>query len=123
MKASQCEIPTRPSLNYHLQNITKAPHELRHLMNDISRATKYISYAIQTTETGLSGSQNEFGEEQLKLDILSETIIRQYLCENGTVNSYVSEEQSEQIELDSEGKFTVVFDPLDGSSLVDANFA
>lgn len=123
MKASQCEIPSRPSLNYHLLHVAKASDQLRHLINDISRATKYISYAIQTTETGLSGSQNEFGEEQLKLDLLSENIIRQYLCENSTVNSYVSEEQSEQIELDPEGKFTVVFDPLDGSSLVDVNFA
>lgn len=122
-KKATCSVPDRPSLNWHLRNHSEADHELRHLIVDIARACKYISYAIQTTEAGLSGTQNEFGEKQLKLDVLSDDIIRENLCESGTVCCYVSEEQPDVVELDEDGKFTVVFDPLDGSSLVDANFS
>jgi fructose-1,6-bisphosphatase I len=123
MGTSHCPKPNRPSLNYHLTSVSKAPDNLRHLILDISRATKYISYAIQTTETGLSGNTNQFGEEQMKLDVLSDDIIREFLCENQKVCCYASEEQIEIVELAPDGEFTVAFDPLDGSSLVDANFA
>lgn len=123
MTSAQCPIPEHVSLNYHLIHKAKVPHELRHLIIDISRAAKYISYAIQTTETGLSGSKNQFGEEQLALDVLSDDILRQHLCESNLVCCYISEEQNDVIELDPEAPYSVVFDPLDGSSLVDANFS
>jgi len=113
----------RPSLNYHLLAHSKASDDLRHLILEISRAAKYISYAIQTTETGLSGTTNQFGEEQVKLDVLSDTLISRSLVESGSVCCYISEEHEDVVELDSKAPFTVVFDPLDGSSLVDANFA
>ncbi|MCA9371167.1 MAG: fructose-1,6-bisphosphatase [Candidatus Peregrinibacteria bacterium] len=111
------------SLNWHLNHHSQADHDLRHLIVDISRACKYISYAIQTTEAGLSGSKNSFGEEQLTLDVLADDLVREYLSESGTVCCYVSEEQPDIVELDKKGDYTVVFDPLDGSSLVDANFS
>ncbi len=118
-----CPRPERPSLNWHLRNHSSAPDDLRHLIMDVSKAVKYVSYAIQTTEAGLAGTKNEFGEEQLKLDLLADDIIREHLCESGTVCCYISEEQPDIVELDSHGKYTVVYDPLDGSSLVDANFS
>lgn len=114
---------SRPTLNFHLRVESKAPDPLRHVILDIARATTYISYAIQTTEMGLAGTKNEFGEDQIKLDVLSDEIISKYLMESDLVASFISEEQSEQIELSKKGKFSVVFDPLDGSSLVDANFS
>lgn len=118
-----CGVPSRPSLGYHLTNHSKAEHSLKHLIVDLSRAAKYISYAIQTTETGLSGSSNSFGEEQLKLDVLSDQLIQQMLCESEDVCCFISEEHEDVVELHDSGQYTVVFDPLDGSSLVDANFA
>ncbi len=118
----QCTSPKRPSLNLYLIQ-QDVPHELRHLILDISRAAKYISYAIQTTEMGLAGSTNEFGEEQLKLDVYSDEIMHQFLCESNLTCCFVSEEQNEMVELNDDAPYTVVFDPLDGSSLVDANFA
>ncbi len=118
-----CPAPTKPNLNWHLNHRSGADHELRHLIVGISRAAKYISYAIQTTEAGLAGSTNEFGEEQQKLDVLADDIVREFLCESGTVCCYISEEQPDIVEIDPDGDFTVVFDPLDGSSLVDANFS
>ncbi len=113
----------RPSLNSHLFNVSKAPDSLRHLILDIARAAKYIQYAIRTTEAGLAGTTNQFGEEQIKLDVLSDEIIQQHLMESRLVASFVSEEQSEIVEMKKDAPYSVVFDPLDGSSLVDVNFA
>jgi len=118
-----CPIPERQSLNSHLYHHAKVADDLRHLIVDISRAAKYISYAIKTTEFGLSGTVNQFGEDQQKLDVLSDDIVRQYLCESNVVNSFISEEQEEVINLERDVPYAVVFDPLDGSSLIESNFA
>lgn len=123
MEHPACPIPERQSLNAHLYNVSKASDDLRHLILDIARAAKYINYAIRTTDTGLAGSRNQFGEDQVKLDVLSDDIIRQHLCESNLTASFGSEEQDDIIELDASLPFSVVYDPLDGSSLVDVNFA
>ncbi len=115
-------MPSRVSLNHHLYS-SGVPDKLRHLINDIARAGKYVHHAIRSTDLGLAGSENQFGEEQLKLDVLSNTIIKEELCESHLVHSYTSEEESVLQELTPDAPFTVVFDPLDGSSLVDCNLA
>ncbi len=122
-KSDACPAPAKPNLNWHLSHHSGADHDMRHLIVDISRACKYISYAIQTTETGLSGTTNSFGEDQIKLDVLADDLVREFLCESGIVCCYISEEQPDIVELDPNGDYSVVFDPLDGSSLVDANFS
>lgn len=118
-----CPIPERISLNEHLFSRAAACDELRHLIMHIARAATYVHHAIRTTEAGLAGSKNQFGEEQLKLDILSDDIIRQHLCESRLVSAYASEESDDLVELDSEAPYLVVFDPLDGSSLVEAGLS
>ena len=127
MTSAACPIPERISLNYHLLHKAKVADDLRHIIVDLSRACKYISYALQTTHAGLSGSKNDtsnaFGEEQLKLDVLADDLLRQYLCESSLTCCYISEEQRDIVELNPDAPYSVVFDPLDGSSLVDANFS
>lgn len=115
-------LPQRLSLNAHLYE-SGASDELRHLVNDIARAGKYVQNAIRTTELGLAGSSNAFGEEQWKLDVLSNTIIKEELVESRLVASYASEEETRLQELNEDAPFQVFFDPLDGSSLVDCNLA
>ena len=117
-----CTLPSRVSLNHHLFT-SGTPDKLRHLINDIARAGKYVHNAIRTTDLGLAGSSNTFGEEQLKLDVLSNNIIKEQLCESRLVASFASEEEEMLQELVIDAPFTLVFDPLDGSSLVDANLA
>lgn len=117
-------MPTaRPSLNEHLFSHAKITDDLRHLILHIADAAKYIQRAIRTTEAGLSGTQNQFGEEQVKLDVVSNMIIEEHLRESRLVSTYISEEQDHVVELSKKAPFSVVFDPLDGSSLVDVNFA
>ncbi len=117
-----CPPPSRVSLNAHLYR-SGASDKLRHLINDIERATRYIHYAIRTTEAGLAGTRNQFGEEQVKLDVLSDQIIQQHLGESHLVSCYSSEELDQVVEINPALPYAVVFDPLDGSSLVDTNFS
>ncbi len=124
MSASTTPLPGhRVSLNEHLFQHANVPDDLRHLILDIAKSVKYIQHAIRTTEAGLSGSVNQFGEEQLKLDVLSDSIIEQHLKESRLAAGFISEEHAEFVELSKDAPYCVVFDPLDGSSLVDANFA
>ncbi|MCD6327857.1 fructose-1,6-bisphosphatase [bacterium] len=98
---------------------------LRGLINEIGEASKYISYAIDTTSLGYSGSVNVYGEKQLALDVLSDEIVSEKLGMCGIVKNMASEEQ-ENINsafLSEPGEYSVCFDPLDGSSLVDVNLA
>lgn len=120
---SQRTSPSRPSLNEHLFGKGKIGDDLRHLILHIAQAAKYVHSAIRTTEMGLTGTRNQFNEKQLKLDMVSDDIIQQHLLESRLVRSFVSEEHKEIVELAHDAPYSVVFDPLDGSSLVDANFS
>ncbi len=117
-----CKVPLRPSLNAHLF-AAGVQTDVRHLINDIARAGKYIHYALQTSDTGLAGSNNTSGEEQLKLDVISNNIVEEELCESHLVHSYASEERDAIEPLRDDAPYFVAFDPLDGSSLVDANLS
>ncbi len=82
-----------------------------------------IEYAIQTEDLGYSNSENSSGEEQLKLDVKSDLIIERALSSVRSVKSIVSEEKEGILNLNSNGKYIVCYDPLDGSSLIDANLS
>lgn len=71
---------------------------------------------------GLAGETNVQGEEQKKLDVLSNDIMVNALRASGRTAVLVSEELDNAIIIEGrlKGKYCVVFDPLDGSSNIDA---
>lgn len=98
---------------------------LIHLLCEIAEASKYVINAVRTGDLGVAGTSNLYGEEQLALDVLSDRIIRKRLIHSGVVCSIASEEMDEifQAQANAEGLYSVAYDPLDGSSLVDVNLA
>lgn len=82
-----------------------------------------IDNAIQTEDLGYSEGENASGEDQLKLDVKSDLIIEEAFKNVAVVKSIVSEEKEGVLELHEGGKYTVCYDPLDGSSLVDVNLS
>ena len=70
----------------------------------------------------MAGETNVQGEEQKKLDVLANDIMINSLRASGKTAVLVSEENEEAIFIDErhKGKYCVVFDPLDGSSNIDA---
>lgn len=98
---------------------------LVHLICEIAEASKYVINAVRTGDLGVAGTSNLYGEEQLALDVLSDRIIKKRLIHSGVVCNIASEEMDEifQAQADSQGLYSVAYDPLDGSSLVDVNLA
>lgn len=63
------------------------------------------------------------GEDVKKLDVLANEIFINALASSGKVCAMVSEENEDIIQVEDRrmrGKYVVVFDPLDGSSNIDA---
>ncbi len=82
-----------------------------------------IENAIQTEDLGYSDSENSSGEEQLKLDVKSDLIIEKAFANVKSIKALISEEKEGLIEINPNGEYTVCYDPLDGSSLVNVNLS
>jgi len=86
------------------------------------RACKEIAYKIRTASCDKMACFNEFGDEQLAIDILANNVIFQNLKMSGAVATASSEETPTEDPMGGVG-YSVAFDPLDGSSIIDTNFA
>lgn len=82
-----------------------------------------IRDAISRKGGELAGSENVYGEKQLALDVQANEMVLDELKQSGLVGFAASEELENFLEFSSSANYAVVFDPLDGSSLVDVNFA
>lgn len=111
-------------LNSQLQQ-DGAQLELILLIRTLLAACKEISFRVsQGALAGVLGStlsENVQGETQKKLDVISNQIIKDTLCESGYVKAMSSEEEEHVIPCDPDGKYLVSFDPLDGSSNTEIN--
>merc|ERR1719267_431813 len=101
--------------------------ELAVLMSQLGLACKATSRACAKAGIadlfGMHGEQNSSGDDQKKLDVLSNDIFINALVKSGSCCVLVSEENEEPIIVPEEhaGRFCVAFDPLDGSSNIDCN--
>ncbi|MDR0438981.1 MAG: fructose-1,6-bisphosphatase [Methanocalculaceae archaeon] len=66
-------------------------------------------------------STNASGEQQTTMDIWVDTHITRILAKSGLVHVIASEEQDDITTFSSSSKYSVVMDPLDGSSLISVN--
>ncbi|MBE2279722.1 MAG: class 1 fructose-bisphosphatase [Ignavibacteriaceae bacterium] len=106
----------------------EATGELSRLLSDLSIAAKII--ARETTKAGLieilgfSGSTNVHGESQKVLDLYAHDMLFKAMDHGGHLCVMASEEQEDIIHIPKQhriGKYVLLFDPLDGSSNIDAN--
>lgn len=106
--------------------------DMQSLMSSIQLACKKIQSLVQragiTNLTGLEdggGAVNVQGEEQKKLDVLSNEVLKNALRYSGKMGIIASEEEDEPVMVDEvySGNYVAVFDPLDGSSNIDAGIA
>ncbi|XP_057973460.1 fructose-1,6-bisphosphatase, cytosolic [Malania oleifera] len=95
------------------------------LLSHIVLGCKFVCSAVNKAGLakliGLAGETNVQGEEQKKLDVLSNEVFVKALISSGRTSILVSEEDEEAtfVEPLKRGKYCVVFDPLDGSSNID----
>ncbi|GLT53176.1 hypothetical protein SLA2020_264660 [Shorea laevis] len=95
------------------------------LLNHIVLGCKFVCSAVSKAGLakliGLAGETNVQGEEQKKMDVLSNEVFVKALVSSGRTCILVSEEDDEAtfVEPSKRGRYIVVFDPLDGSSNID----
>ncbi|MCB4743647.1 MAG: class 1 fructose-bisphosphatase [Sulfurovum sp.] len=93
------------------------------IFETIEQCALKIDHIIKTEDLGYYNTENASGEEQLKLDVKSDHIIEEAFKSISLVKSLVSEEKEGELLLHEDGKYTICYDPLDGSSLVDVNLS
>jgi fructose-1,6-bisphosphatase I len=71
-------------------------------------------------ELGFAGGTNPYGEKQLKIDVWSNELFTKKLLRSGLVKRLASEEMQEVAEARA-GEYSIVLDPLDGSSNLKSN--
>ncbi len=107
-----------------------ATGELSRLLNDIAVASKIVSRDVRKAGLvdhilGAQGGKNIQGEEQQKLDVIADNAFIKAFELGGEVCGIASEENDDFVAFENEisknGKYVVLFDPLDGSSNIDVN--
>ncbi|KAJ3814250.1 MAG: fructose-1,6-bisphosphatase [Lentinula lateritia] len=117
---------TRHVLHDQMRLGAAATGDLTLLLTAIQVTSKFIATNVRKARLinliGLAGDTNISGDEQKKLDVLSNDIMVNSLRASGKTAVLVSEELEDAIIIEEKnrGKYCVVFDPLDGSSNIDA---
>lgn len=108
------------------QDFPGSSGDLSRILSAIRLASKIVSQ--QVNKAGLArhilggaGTDNIQGEAQQKLDVYADERFIEALNNRGNVCGIGSEENDDFIELNKDGKYIILMDPLDGSSNIDVN--
>ncbi len=106
----------------------KAVGDFTLILEQIAFAAKIISREVNkaglVSILGAASTHNIHGETQQKLDLFSNEEMIKALDPTGKVCAMASEEMDDMVPVSDknlEGRYAVVFDPLDGSSNIDVN--
>ncbi|XP_059305462.1 fructose-1,6-bisphosphatase, chloroplastic [Lycium barbarum] len=125
-KRSGYELQTLTSWLLRQEQAGVIDAELTIVMSSISMACKQIASLVQRSGisnlTGVQGAVNIQGEDQKKLDVVSNEVFSNCLRSSGRTGIIASEEEDVPVAVEESysGNYIVVFDPLDGSSNIDA---
>jgi fructose-1,6-bisphosphatase I len=107
-----------------------ASGEFTWLLSGITKAARFIAAKVRRAGLGdiigEFGTTNVQGEIVQKLDIFANDVIIKSLAYRGNVGILASEENDEPVvlkESGAQGRYIVLFDPLDGSSNIDVNIS
>jgi fructose-1,6-bisphosphatase len=117
----------RTRLDAWLEN---QPDGLREVVAALAGACERIAAAVSQGALadlhGAAGGDNLHGEAQQKLDLFADRCIAEALAKSSCVAAWASEENllpTESASHAGTGEYLVVFDPLDGSSNIEANIS
>ncbi|KAK1312335.1 hypothetical protein QJS10_CPA07g00048 [Acorus calamus] len=118
---TKCEIGD--SLEEFLTKATPDKGLIR-LLVGMGEALRTIAFKVRTASCSGTACVNSFGDEQLAVDMLADKLLFEALQYSHFCKYACSEEVPELQDMGGpvEGGFSVAFDPLDGSSIVDTNF-
>lgn len=125
-KASSFELQTLTTWLLKQEQAGNIDAELTIVLSSISIACKQIASLVQRANisnlTGVQGAVNVQGEDQKKLDVVSNEVFSNCLRSSGRTGIIASEEEDVPVAVEESysGNYIAVFDPLDGSSNIDA---
>jgi sedoheptulose-bisphosphatase len=98
---------------------------LKNLIQCICECSAKVSHVLSHTPVSKIGTCNEFGDEQLSVDMVADGLIFEGLGSSGIVRFAASEEVpcGKWYTTETRENFQVYFDPLDGSSIIDCNWS
>ncbi len=115
---------SRVALPQYLENAAVTP-ELQTVLLGLATVSADISKALAKGALadilGAAGAENVQGEDQKKLDVIANDMIKDALAALPAVRGLASEEEAEVVPCHTDGRYLVTFDPLDGSSNIDIN--
>jgi sedoheptulose-bisphosphatase len=97
--------------------------KLKVLIKEMLDAVADITEALRSALVTVEGSQNTFGDQQLSVDVIADEIMWNKARSSKVVAFGASEEEPEVKACNPDGEYTICWDPLDGSSIVDNNWA
>jgi len=101
-----------------------ADQGVRDVTKETLAACVKITEALRVNLVTVADAQNSvFGDVQLGVDVLADDIMWEMAKSSKLVKEASSEEEPVMVETSKDGRFTICWDPLDGSSIVDNNWA
>lgn len=103
------------------------PNELTRIVLSVADVCREISYEVSKGALagvlGVAGTENVQGEEQKKLDVISNELMMKAVLGSGVVAACASEEMDHCVPAQAGERrpYLICFDPLDGSSNIDIN--
>lgn len=117
---STTTIAVGQTLSETLSSLADA--DLTKLLETLAISSREIAALCRRGMSEKISSTNTFGDEQLALDVAADAVLMKALRNSGIVRVASSEETPTEVEMAPTGRFSVAFDPLDGSSIVACNW-
>jgi len=97
--------------------------KLKGMVNELLDACVKITEALRVNLVTVNDASNSFGDRQLTVDVIADNLLWDLAKTSKYVYEASSEEEPEIVQTNSDGQYVLCWDPLDGSSIVDNNWA
>jgi len=97
--------------------------KLQGMVKELLDACVKITEALRVNLVTVNDASNAFGDRQLTVDVIADDLLWDLAKSSKLVCEASSEEEPEIVKTNPDGQFVLCWDPLDGSSIVDNNWA
>lgn len=97
--------------------------KLQAMTKELLDACVKITEALRVNLVTVNDASNAFGDRQLTVDVIADDLLWDLAKSSKLVYEASSEEEPEIVKTNEEGQYVLCWDPLDGSSIVDNNWA
>merc|ERR1719414_690743 len=97
--------------------------KMQSMVKELLDACVKITEALRVNLVTVNDASNAFGDRQLTVDVIADDLLWDLAKGSKLVCEASSEEEPEIVKTNPDGQYVLCWDPLDGSSIVDNNWA